>query len=84
MRLSDLETMDESEQDKVLAQLLSELDLDSPAGARVVIEARLQEFEAKHKMTSAQMFETVDCDKRELDPELDEWATLYRCFKDIA
>lgn len=82
--LRNLEQLDDAGKAKVLAELLSELDLDSPAEARMKIFVQLQKYEAAHKITSADMFDSADCEKREIDPELDEWATLYRCYKEIA
>lgn len=82
--LRNLEQLDEAGKARMLAELLTEFDLDSPAEARMKIFVQLQKYEAAHKITSADMFESADCEKRALDPELDAWATLYRCYKEIA
>ena len=78
------DTLDQAGKEQAIAELLSSLDLSSTESPRMKIFARLQKFEAEHKISSADMFESADCEKRELDPELDEWATLYRCYKEIA
>jgi hypothetical protein len=68
---------------KQLSELVAKLDLESPDASRKILFAQLQKFEAEYKMTSEDMFSSADCVKRELDPDLDKWATLYRCYKEI-
>jgi len=84
LSLKAFNRLDDASKVAATAQLLSELDLGEGDGARMRIFARLQKFEAAHKISSADIFDSADCEKRELDPELDEWATLYRCYKEIA
>lgn len=86
MRLSlkAFDGLDKAGKATAIAQLLSELDLGEAENPRMRIFTQLQKFEAAHKISSADMFDSADCEKRELDTELDEWATLYRCYKEIA
>jgi hypothetical protein len=84
LSLKAFDKLGKSGQAAAIAELLSELDLGEGENPRMRIFARLQKFEAAHKISSADMFDSADCEKRELDPELDEWATLYRCYKEIA
>jgi hypothetical protein len=86
MRLSlkTFDGLDKAGKAAAIAELVSDLDLGQSENPRMRILAQLQKFKAAHKISSADMFDSADCEKRELDPELDEWATLYRCYKEIA
>lgn len=84
LSLKKFDKLDESGKALAIAELLSELDLGAGENARMKIFVQLQKYEATHKVSSADMFDSADCEKRELDPELDDWANLYRCYKEIA
>lgn len=84
LSLKKFDKLDEFGKSLAIAQLLSELELEAGDNARMKIFVQLQKYEATHKISSADMFESADCEKRQLDPVLNEWATLYRCYKEIA
>jgi hypothetical protein len=84
LKLKKLEGLPDSSAEELICAALESLNLDSVEEARKILFAQLQMFEASYKITSEDMFASADCEKRELDPELDRWATLYRCYKEIA
>ena len=82
LTLNEWTKLDKAGRAKAIAELISDLDLNPPDdNNRRKIFARLQKFEAAYQVSSADMFDSADCEKRLIDPELNEWAMIWRYYK---
>ena len=81
--LRNLEGLDANKRNAILGGLIDRLPLASPESVKATLRTRLQAYEVKYGMKSEVMIEQVDCKTRKDNPELHEWAMLYRCYLDI-
>lgn len=72
LRLSDLDSMTESEREKALERLAAEAS--GPAnGHFAVAEARVRAFEQRYEMTSAELLERLNSGAQKETAEVAQW-----------
>lgn len=81
--LKDLEHLKDDLQDKLLSELIKDVDFELSLESLSHLEQAIASFEKAHGMSSDQMLLKFDCDAMEENPELGRWAALYCSYKEL-